>query len=167
MSFVVVNIAKELMVEKSKQIPGALGKFKQTFRKQSSGEESFSESYSNRGAEVRRSLTMSGPLVRRRLSKRSSLTEEGLLSPTRRATFYEHEDVTRPVCHPADFAPLELQGKKMNQVLKLLKAVSQYMYRVRESCIGSTSHFSKCSLHFHSKHFLVSRSVHADAIHPA
>ena len=124
----ILSAAKELMVEKSKQMPGALEKFKQTFRKQSSitsgDDELSSESCSSRGVEVRRSLTMSGPLTRRRSSKRSSLTEEALLSPSRRATFYEHEDVTRPVSHPADFAPLELQGKKMDQVLKLLKPVS-------------------------------------------
>jgi hypothetical protein len=123
---VVINAAKELMHEKSKQMPGALEKFKQTFRKQGSlsgGEELPLES-SSRGVEVRRSLTISGPPIRRRSSKRSSLTEETLLSPSRRATFYEHEDVTRPVSRPADFAPLDLQGKKMDQVLKLLKPVS-------------------------------------------
>lgn len=119
------------MLEKSKQMPGALEKFKQTFRKQGSltsgGEELPLESSSSRRIEVRRSLTISGPPTRRRLSKRSSVTEEALLSPTRRATFYEHEDVTRPVSRPADFAPLDLQGKKMDQVLKLLKPVSQYI----------------------------------------
>ena len=122
----ILNAAKELMVEKNKQVPGALEKFKQSFRKQGSigGEELSSESSSSRGVEVRRSLTISGPLTRRRSSKRSSLTEEALLSPNRRATFYEHDDVTRPVSHPADFAPLELQGKKTDQVLKLLKPVS-------------------------------------------
>ena len=124
----VVNAAKELMLEKSKQMPGALEKFKQTFRKQGSissgGEELPLDSSSSRGVEVRRSLTISGPPTRRRLSKRSSLTEETLLSPSRRATFYEHEDVTRPVSRPADFAPLDLQGKKMDKVLKLLKPVS-------------------------------------------
>ena len=111
-------------------MPGALGKIKQSFRKQGSlssgGEELHEplESSSNRRVEVRRSLTISGPHTRRRSSKRSSLTEETLLSPSRRATFYEHEDVTRPVSRPADFAPLHLQGKKMDQVLKLLKPVS-------------------------------------------
>ena len=124
-----VNAAKELMHEKSKQMPGALEKFKQSFRKQGSlsggGEELPLES-PGRGVEVRRSLTISGPLTRKRSSKRNSLTEEILLSPSRRATFYEHEDVTRPVSRPADFAPLDLQGKKMDQVLKLLKPVSEY-----------------------------------------
>lgn len=116
------------MVEKTKQMPGALEKIKQTFRKQGSlggsGMEIFPESPPGRGVEVRRSLTMSGVVPRRRWSKRSSQSDETLMSPNRRTTFYEHDDVTRPVCHPAEFAPLDLQGKSMDQVLKLLKPVS-------------------------------------------
>ena len=113
------------MVEKNKQIPGALEKFKQTFRKQGSisGGESLSESPPNRGGEVRRSLTISGVIPRKRSSRRGSQTDESLMSPSRRATFYEFEDVTRPVSRPADFTPLDLQGKTMEQVLKLLKPV--------------------------------------------
>lgn len=117
------------MGEKSKQMPGTLERIKQTFRKQStlvnSGLEILSESPPSR-AEVRRSLTVSGPIARRKMSRRSSQADEVVTSPNRRATFYEFEDVTRPVCHPADFAPLELQGKTMNQVLKMLKAVSVF-----------------------------------------
>ena len=122
-----IIIAKELMVEKTRQVPGTLEKIKQTFRKpstiSSSGGELFSESPPSR-AEVRRSLTVSGPIARKRWSKRSSQSEETMMSPNRRSTFYEFEDVTRPVCHPADFTPLDLQGKTMDQVLKLLKPVS-------------------------------------------
>lgn len=115
------------MGEKNKQVPGALEKFKQTFRKQgsiSSCGESLSESPPNRGVEVRRSLTVSGVIPRKRWSRRSSQSDDSLMSPNRRATFYEFEDVTRPVSHPAEFSPLDLQGKTMEQVLKLLKPVS-------------------------------------------
>lgn len=125
------NAAKELMGEKSKQASGTLEKIKQTFRKQgstastSTSGELLSESPPSRN-EVRRSLTVSGPVARRRWSKRSSQSDEILMSPNRRATFYEFEDVTRPVCHPADFTPLHLQGKTMDQVLKMLKPVEYF-----------------------------------------
>lgn len=116
------------MVEKNKQVPGTLDRIKQTFRKHGSitsdGGELISESPPRRGGEVHRSSTISGPIAPRRRSKRSSQTDETLLSPNRRATFYEYGDVTWPVSHPADFTPLDLQGKRMDQVLKLLKPVS-------------------------------------------
>lgn len=132
------------MGEKSKQTPGTLERIKQTFRKQStlagSGLEILSESPPR--AEVRRSLTVSGPIARKKMSRRSSQADEVVTSPNRRSTFYEFEDVTRPVCHPADFAPLELQGKTMNQVLRMLKAVS-----VSRKYVDSDGNLNKCGCH--------------------
>lgn len=126
------------MGEKSKQTPGTLERIKQTFRKQStlggSGLEMLSESPPSR-AEVRRSLTVSGPIARRKTSRRGSQADEIVISPSRRSMFYEFEDITRPVCHPADFAPLELQGKTMNEVLKMLKPVS--VSRICGQCVES------------------------------
>jgi hypothetical protein len=44
------------------------------------------------------------------------------------STFYddEHMAVTKSVSEPAEFIPLDLKGKSMNELLVLLKPVSVY-----------------------------------------
>lgn len=46
------------------------------------------------------------------------------------STFYDDENmaVTRSVSEPAEFIPLDLKGKSMNELLTLLKPVSVYMH---------------------------------------
>ena len=65
------------------------------------------------------------------------LREDGGASPRRRdrsittSTFYyndEHMAVTKNVSEPADFNPLQLTGKNMNELLVLLKPVSLGLY---------------------------------------
>lgn len=64
------------------------------------------------------------------------LREDDCMSPKRRdrsitaSTFYDDESmaVTKNVSEPADFSPLQLKGKNMNELLMLLRPVSLLQY---------------------------------------
>lgn len=123
---------------------------KKTFKKQPSTPESYSDPYGSENAEmlslkaesgslsVGRHWTISGLKTRFSFKKANSFhvatreASEDVVSRRRdrsitASTFYDDENmaITRNVSEPADFVPLGLIGKNMNELLVLLKPVSQ------------------------------------------